>query len=155
MKRINAVTITAISISIMTSAVCVAERQVKKSELPAAVQKTADAQSAGATVRGYAKDTEDGKLEYELQLVVDGHSKDVTIDPQGNLLEIEEQVALDALPANVRDGLQTRAGKGKITKVESLTKKGSLVAYEAQVMTDGKHSEIQVGPDGQKLDHEE
>jgi hypothetical protein len=29
------------------------------------------------------------------------------------------------------------------------------VAYEAKIMTDGKKSEIQVGPDGKPLDHEE
>lgn len=137
------------------SAVSSAEKQIKKSDLPPAVLKTADAQSAGATVRGYAKDTEDGQLEYEVQLMADGHSKDVTIDPQGNLLEIEEQVAVDALPANVREGLEKKAGKGKITKVESLTKKGSIVAYEAQVLTGAKKSEVQVGPAGETLNHEE
>ena len=144
-----------VSVLVATTSASIAEKRIKKSELPAPVQKTAEAQSAGATVVGYSKDTEDGKVEYEVQLMVNGHSKDVTIDPQGNLLEIEEQVATDALPENVLKGLQARTGQGKITKVESLTKHGSIVAYEAQVTTGGKHSEIQVGPDGQKLDHEE
>ena len=137
------------------TSVSIAERRILKSDLPAPVQKTADAQSAGATIVGYAKDAEEGKVEYEVQLMVDGHTKDVTIDPQGNLLEVEEQVQTDALPANVLSGLHAEAGKGRITKVESLMKHGNLVAYEAQVATGGKHSEVQVGPDGQKLDHEE
>jgi hypothetical protein len=51
--------------------------------------------------------------------------------------------------------LQAKAGKGKLVKVESLTKKDKLVAYEAQVDTNGKKSEVQVGPDGKALDHEE
>ena len=51
--------------------------------------------------------------------------------------------------------LQAKADKGKITKVESITKKDKLVAYEAQVVTDGKKSEVQVGVDGKPLDHEE
>ena len=51
--------------------------------------------------------------------------------------------------------MQAKAGKGKIVKVESLTKKGRLVAYEAQVDTNGKKTEVQVGPDGKPLDHEE
>jgi hypothetical protein len=41
-----------------------------------------------------------------------------------------------------------KAGSGKSTKVESITKQGKLVAFEAQVRTDGKCSEVQVGPDG-------
>jgi hypothetical protein len=132
----------------------IAEERVKKSDLPAVVQKAADAQSADATVLGYTKDKEHGRVEYKVQLMVGGHTKDVTIDPQGTVLEVEEQVAADELPANVFHGLSAQASKGKIAKVESLTKHGRIVAYEAQVIG-GKHAEIQVGPDGQKLAHEE
>jgi uncharacterized membrane protein YkoI len=131
------------------------EKRLKKSALPAAVQKTADEQSKGATVRGYSSETEDGKLEYEVQLTVDGHSKDVSMDANGNLIEVEEQVALDKLSPEVREGLQKKAGNGKIARVESLTKHGTVVAYEAEVLTGGKKSEVQVGPDGKPLDHEE
>lgn len=69
---------------------------------------------------------------------------------------MELEVALDLLPSAVREGLQIRAGRGKVVKVESITKHDKLVAYEAQVMTGRKKSEIQVGPDGRPLlDHEE
>lgn len=68
---------------------------------------------------------------------------------------IEEQVDVKSLPAHVVSSLRGRAGRGLITKVESITKLGALVAYEAQVDTAGKHSEIQVGPSGQALKHEE
>ena len=131
------------------------EKHLKKSDLPAAVQKVADQQSQGATVRGYASETEDGKLQYEISLSVDGHTKDVAIAPDGTINEIEEQVFLDKLPSPVRDALQKKAAPGKILKVESLTKHDRLVAYEAQVTTVGKKSEIQVGPDGQPLTHPE
>ena len=104
---------------------------------------------------GYAKDVEKGNLECEVQLMVAGHTKDLTIDPQGNLLEVEEEVQPDALPASVLGSLRAQAGKRRITKIESLMKHGKIVAYEAEVETGEKHSEIQVGPDGQKLDHEE
>ena len=87
--------------------------------------------------------------------MVNGHSKDVLIAADGTVVEVEEQVAPDSLSAEVKAGLQAKAGKGKIVKVESLTKKGKLVAYEAQVETNGKKSEVQVGPDGKPLAHEE
>lgn len=151
--------VVALSLICLFTAACAAEKKVSKEQLPAAVKTTADAQSKGATVAGYSSDTEDGKLEYEVNLKVDGHSKDVTIAPDGRVLEIEEEVAMDKLPSAVRDGLTGKAGKGTIGKVESLTKYRSqawtLVAYEAQVVTSGKHSEIQVGPDGKSLKHEE
>lgn len=131
------------------------EKQLKRSDLPPAVQKTADAQSAGATVRGYSSETEEGQLEYEVAMTVHGHGRDVTIAADGSILEIEEEVALDSLPAAVREGLQQRAGSGKIGKVESLTKHGAIVAFEAHVTTGTKRSEVQVGPDGKPLAHEE
>jgi uncharacterized membrane protein YkoI len=131
------------------------EQPIRLADLPAAVQKTAQEQSKGAVIKRYVKDNEDGQLEYEVEMTIDGHSKDVAIAPDGKLLEVEEQVKLDALPAAVRQGLQKKAGQGAITKVESITKKGHVVAYEAQVRTAGRHSEIQVGPDGQTLQHEE
>ena len=73
----------------------------------------------------------------------------------GDVIEVEEQVALDSLPAAVRDGIQAKAGAGKIVKVESLTKHDKLVAYEAVVQTAGKKKEIQVDPNGRPLAHEE
>jgi hypothetical protein len=88
--------------------------------------------------------------------MVDGHSKDVLMSTDGAVVEVEEQVRLDSLTPAVQEGLQAKAEKGKIVKVESLTKRGTVVAYEAQVVTDGnKKSEVQVGLDGKPLDHEE
>jgi hypothetical protein len=62
---------------------------------------------------------------------------------------------MNSLPSEVKAGLIAKAGTGKILKVESLTKKEKLVAYEAKVETAGKKSQIQVGRDGKPLDHEE
>jgi len=73
------------------------------------------------------------------------------MDKNGNVVEVEEAVSLDSLPANVQDALKKAAGRGTIQVVESLTKKGQLVAYEGQVKTGKKRSEIQVGPNGEKL----
>jgi hypothetical protein len=87
--------------------------------------------------------------------MVSGHSKDVLMDVDGRVVEMEEQISIESLPPAVREGLQTRAGTGKLIKVETLTKSGKLVAYEARVLINGKRSEIQVGPDGKPLPQEE
>lgn len=131
------------------------EKKIKRSDLPAAVQKTVDAQSAGATVKGFSEEKENGQTFYEAEIVVNGLAKDILIDPTGAVVEVEQQVSFNSLPAEVKSGLRAKAGKGKIEKVESLTKHDKLVAYEAVVRTDGKKSEIQVGPDGKPLSHEE
>lgn len=139
----------------MSMPVFAAEKPVLRADLPATVRKTADAQSQGAVVKRYVKDNEDGRLEYEMEMTVDGHSKDVSIAPDGRLLEVEEQVEFDRLPAAVQHGLKTGAKKGTIVKIESIAKQGRIVAYEAQVRSNGRRAEIQVGPEGQTLSHEE
>jgi hypothetical protein len=131
------------------------EKKIKRSDLPPAVEKTVAAQSQGAIIRGFSEEKENGQTFYEAELMVNRHSKDVLMDANGAVVEVEEQVASDSLPTAVRDGLQSKAGKGKLVKVESLTKHDKLVAYEAKVATDGKKSGVQVGPDGKPLDHEE
>jgi hypothetical protein len=131
------------------------ETKIKRSDLPPAVEKTVVEISKGATIKGFNKERENGKDSYEAEMVVNGHTKDVQIDPDGTVTEIEEEVAMDSLSPEVKAGLAAKAHGGTINKVESLTKKGKLVAYEAVLHSGGKKSEIQVGPDGKPLDHEE
>jgi uncharacterized membrane protein YkoI len=146
--------ITVVAVVMATSAVA-QEKKIKRSDLPPAVEKTVAAQSAGATVKGFSTEKEKGQTYYEAEMVVNGHSKDILIDTNGAIVEVEEEVAMNALPADVKAGLQAKAGDGTLVKVESITKKDKLVAYEAQVTKGGKKSEVQVGPDGKPLDHEE
>jgi hypothetical protein len=141
--------------ALLTASAISQEKAIKRAQLPKPVEATVAAQSQGAKVRGFSEEKEKGQTYYEAQFVVNGHSKDVLMDGDGKIVEVEEQVAMDALPAAVRDGLQAKAGKGRLASVESITKHDKLVAYEAKVITAGKHSEIQVGPAGQPLDHEE
>jgi hypothetical protein len=131
------------------------EKKIQRADLPPAVEKTVAAQSEGATVKGFSQEKEKGQTYYEAEMTVSGHSKDVLIDANGNVVEVEEQVALDSLPTAVKEGLHAKAGAGEIVKVESLTKHDKLVAYEAVVKTDGKKKEVQVDPNGKPLDHEE
>ena len=139
----------------MASGSLAADKQITRAQLPAAVERTVAQQSQGSVIKGFSTETEAGKTVYEMQLTVNEHGKDISMDPLGNILEIEEEVALGSLPASVQTGLTKAAGTGTIVKVESLTKQGKLVAYEADVQSGKKHGEIQVGPQGQKLAHPE
>jgi hypothetical protein len=131
------------------------EKTLTRAQLPAAVEKTVAAESKGATVQGFSTEVEDGKTLYEASLKVNGRGRNISMDKDGNLLEVEDEVAIASLPPAVQTALQKAAGAGTITIVESLIKKGKLIAYEATVKTGAKSSEIQVGPDGKKLAHEE
>lgn len=125
------------------------ERPVKMSQLPAAVQQTVREQSRGAHIRGLSVETENGVTSYEVELKVNGHSRDVLIDPSGAVVSIEEQVALASLPAEVKAAI-TRGG-GRVVLVESISKGGTIEAYEAHVRRGRKTVEIKVGPEGQSI----
>ena len=142
MKVLRGMTI-AIAMSVLAVGVASGqEKKIKRSDLPPAVEKAMAEVSKGAAIKGFSKETENGKTTYE-------------VEPNRTVAEVEEEVALDSLPAEVKEGLNAKAAGGKILKVESLTKKGKLVAYEAHIEAEGKRHEIQVGPDGKPLDHEE
>jgi len=153
MLRISAMVLTASLL--VASTASSQEKKIQRADLPPAVEKTVAAQTQGATIRGFSMETEKGKTYYEVEMTVNGHGKDVSMDADGVVTEVEEEVALDALPPAVKAGITAKAGKGTIGKIESLTKGGKVVAYEAHVVTDGKKSEVQVGPDGKPLAHEE
>jgi len=56
------------------------EKKIKRSDLPAAVEKTVSAQSQRATIRGFSEERENGQMYYEAEMTVDGHSKDLLVD---------------------------------------------------------------------------
>src|SRR5437660_7744686 len=89
----------------MASGSIAADKKITRAQLPAAVERTVAQQSQGAVIQGFSTETEAGKTVYEMQLTVNGHGKDISMDPQGNILEIEEEVALLSLPADVQAGL--------------------------------------------------
>ncbi len=127
------------------------EKKIKMKDLPPAVQKTVQEQSQGAKIRGLAKEVEKGKTSYEAELFVNGHTKDVMIDSDGTVIAIEEEVALNSLPAAVKTEIEKQAGKGRIRRVETITKNGTLEYYEAAIKTGSKGREIKVSPEGKLI----
>jgi uncharacterized membrane protein YkoI len=131
------------------------EKKIERSALPPAVEKAVQAETKGATIKAFAEEREHGKTFYEVETIVDNRTRDILFSPDGTVAEVEEEVALDSLPATAQTALKKKAAGNNITKVESLTKKGKLVAYEGHIKRNGKSAEIQVGPEGQNLTHEE
>ncbi len=152
MNRIVKISAAALIVGLATFSVVQAqEKKLTREQLPPAVEKTVATESQGATIKGFATEVENGKRLYEVAMTVDGRSKDISMDRYGKVVEVEQEVAMDSLPATVQEGLRKAAGTGTIGMIESLTKGGKLVAYEAHVKTGAKRSEIQVGPNGEKL----
>src|SRR4051794_39223267 len=92
-------------------------RIVDLSKYPAPVRATIEAETKDATLKGVSKETEKGKVQYEVETLVNGRSRDLLVDPTGKVLEVEEEIRLDAAPPPVQEAL----GKhGSVLKIESV-----------------------------------
>jgi len=134
----------ATGLAALGAAVIAQETKIGMKDLPPAVQKAVKEHTKGAEVRGFAKEVEEGKTFYEAETKVNGRTRDLLFDPSGQLVEIEEQMSLDAVPAAVKAAFEAA---GRVSKVESVTN-GKTVTYEAVIEKDGKKSEVMVDRDG-------
>jgi hypothetical protein len=123
------------------------EVKVKMQDLPAPVQKAARELLKSATLVGLNKEVEGGKTVYEVETKLNGRSRDVSLDSNGTVVEVEEETDISAIPAAARDALTRLAAGGKMGKVETVTA-GSAVSYETVVTRAGRHKEVAVNADG-------
>jgi uncharacterized membrane protein YkoI len=131
-----------------------AVQEISVESLPAAVRKTVKEQTQGAKILNASKETENGVVKYEIETDVQGRSRNIAIDSAGKVIEIEEQVALDTLPAAARTRIEQQAGKGKVLSIEMVTATGKPAVYEATLEVAGKRAEIRVAADGSILPKE-
>jgi glucose/arabinose dehydrogenase len=82
-----------------------------------------------ATIKHSAKETENGKTTWEVESVENGLARDLVYNPDGTVVEIEEQIEPASLPAAVSAALKATYPKATITKAEKLTK-GTTLTYE-------------------------
>jgi uncharacterized membrane protein YkoI len=125
-----------------------AEKKIQLKDLPPAVQKAVQEETKGAKIVGVAREIEKGKTMYEVETIVNGHSRDLIFDAAGNLDISEETVDASTLPPAVKAAFEAR---GKILKAETVSKKGMKVTYEAQVQKGGKKLEVAVDADGKPI----
>lgn len=117
--------------------------------LPAAVQKGIQANLNGAEVKNISKEKENGVEQYEVETVLNGKVRDFDVDSKGTLLVVEEEISIDAIPANAKAGILKKIGDGKLKMVETFSKPGQPMLYEA-AYTDkkGAKHEVLVKADG-------
>ena len=128
--------------------VVAAGKKMQMRDLPIVVQKAVQQEVAkGATVKSIVAEKEGGATVYEVETIVGGHARDLIFDGTGMLVESEEEVSIDTVPAPVKAALE---GIGKVLKVETVTR-GARTTYEAQVETKGRKSQVAVDASGKRV----
>jgi hypothetical protein len=109
-----------------------AKKYTIAAELPAAVKDAFKKSYPTATIRGTAKETEDGKTVYEVESVDKGKARDLMYNIDGSVISIEEEMNAADLPAPVTAALKKLYPKATITVAEKVTE-GKTIQYDLQI----------------------
>lgn len=147
MKTISHAFLLVVAILVVSLAYARQETTLKKKDVPKAVLDAFAKSYPKATVKGYSKETANGKVVYEVASSEGKVGRDVTFNADGTTVTVEETLAFNDLPEAVRTAFTKEYPKAKSTKWEKVTE-GSVTKYEAH-MTSGKKSiEAVYNPDG-------
>lgn len=127
------------------------ERAVKEAEVPPAALAALKKLAAGAAITEFAEEIEHGSKFYEGSWKGPGGNVDGLVTEAGDLVEIEEVVSVDKVPAKARAEVEKEAGKEAKAKWEKKT----IVMYEAHFTKDGKAREMILTPDGRRFPEEQ
>ena len=135
------------------------EEKVPLDKLPRAVVDGVKKRFPDAELTGAEKEDENGKTVYEVAIKDKGQKSEVTLTPEGTLVEIEKRIEAKDLPKAVSEALDQKYPKATFKTIEEVIKvrdgKEKLEYYELVLVTaEKKKLEVTITPDG-KINHEE
>jgi uncharacterized membrane protein YkoI len=108
----------------------------------------------GASLTRCKAEKEHGRDQFEARLVrSDGAKLEVDLAPDGTILQIEEAIAVDKLPAAVSKAFAARYPKGKATGAEKQTA-GKVVTYEIKFDLGAARKEATFDESGKFIEEE-
>jgi uncharacterized membrane protein YkoI len=136
------------------------EAEIPLAQVPKAVMDAAKTKFPGGDIKEAAKETEDGKTVFELEMKHDGHNMDVTFKEDGTLVLVETALEEKEIPEAVTHAVKEKYPDAKLKLAESV-KKGPEVKKEVDyyefhlTLADKKTAEVEVDPQGKILKSEE
>jgi hypothetical protein len=126
------------------------ERKVKEADVPKAALETLKKMAAGAAFTEFAEEIEHGHKFFEGSWKGPHGNIDGLVTETGDMVELEESVPADQVPAAVKAEVEKSSGKDAKPTYEKKT----LILYEAHYKKDGKTHEVIVTPDGRRMEEE-
>src|SRR5947208_3338276 len=119
----------AVALSLLSLSAAAQEKKITGNQVPAAVIAAFKTSYPNATIRGYAREKENGKVFYEIESREGTTQRDVLYNPDGTVAEIEESIAPTDLPAAAQEAIHKKYPKAVISLAEKTTA-GDKVGYE-------------------------
>jgi hypothetical protein len=149
-----------ITVAAMLCAIAYAEKGEKECSLPAAVEAAVKALLPNAVIEKSNKEEKEVKT-YEVKVKDGNKESEVKLTTDGTVMGVESVEVMDTLPAAVAQAI--KAQNAKVKKVEKEIEYAQLkvvkldtpvTSYEAEIIKDGKETEIKIAADGTILKQE-
>ena len=122
---------------------------------PAAVTTAIDKAFPKAKIDSCKPEKEHGHDQFEVKLTrADGSKAEVDVAPDGKILQVEEAIAVDKLPAAVVKAFAAKFPKTKIDRAEKQTPSSGSPTFELAFQANGKTKEVTFGEDGKFIEEE-
>jgi hypothetical protein len=126
------------------------EQSLKKKDVPRAVLEAFQKAYPKATVKGFSREVEEGKVLYEVESVEGKIHRDISYNPDGSVITLEETLPVSELPEAVRSSMKTDYPQATITRCEKVTE-GQTVKYELAIHSGQTKSEVVFDAEGKIL----
>jgi len=158
MKLVNS-GVTGLVLLLLGSSVQADEHKIPLSQVPKAAIDTVKLKFPLAELREAVKSVEDNETTFEISLLNAGKHITVSLNDQGEIEEIETEIAVSALPKPVTDAIAGKYPKATLKKAEEVVEiedGKEEKAYEVEVVTAaGKSVEVKVDASGKIEEDEE
>ncbi len=122
---------------------------------PAAVTSALARSFPKSTLGSCKAEREDGHDQFEARLTLaDGTALEVDVSPTGDVLQTEQVVPVDQVPAAVTKAFAAKYPAAKIARAEKQTRGAKAVFFELAFQTAGKKSEATFANDGHFVEEE-
>ena len=106
-------------------------KQASKPGCPGPVLAAVERAFARSTISSCKTEREHGREQLEVKVVkADGAKVEVDVSPDGELLQTEETIALDQVPAAVMKAFAAKYAQAKVTTAEKQTPASGAPSYE-------------------------
>jgi hypothetical protein len=137
-------------VSLLSFSALAQDVKLKKKQVPRAVIAAFNTAYPNATIRGFNREKENGKVYYEVESVEGETTRDILYNRDGTVAEIEEGVPTSDLPADATEALRAKYPGSVVTKVEKITR-GDVTEYEAHATVGKKRVSMEFDASGKPL----
>jgi len=129
-------------------------KDVSLSEVPQAVRATIERELKGIDIDDIERDRDDGKIVFEVEAKDEGRDIDLKIAEDGTLLQREEEIDEDVLPAAVLSAVKKSVGDIDFDDIEKRFVRGRKTIYRIKGDKGDLEIELKIAEDGTILDKE-